>query len=112
MPQVFFNGEKREVPGEVSILQQLLEHFDFAVSEGRHGVEQKNVARKNWPEEPCIVGDGDRIEVVHFRRRRIAIECIRPYSTKVRPNAFRPCSCGQSVRSAIAFFAGLRENSL
>lgn len=63
MPQVFINGEKREVPGEVN-LKQLLELLTLPAQRVAIELNREVVARKNW--EETAVGDGDRIEVVHF----------------------------------------------
>lgn len=63
MPEVFVNGEKREVPAELN-LRQFLEHLSLPAGRIAIEVNREVVPRRIWEEKQ--VNDGDRIEVVHF----------------------------------------------
>ncbi len=61
--KILLNGETREVANEIR-LDQLLDFF--SLPKQRVAIELNNnvVRRPDWPE--TIIGDGDKIEVVHF----------------------------------------------
>ncbi len=61
--KILLNGETREAPGGIN-LDHLLDLFSLPSQ--RIAIElNKNVIRRaDWPQ--TVVGDGDRIEVVHF----------------------------------------------
>ncbi|MFN0141556.1 MAG: sulfur carrier protein ThiS [Pyrinomonadaceae bacterium] len=63
MISVTINGERREVPADVD-LDKLLELF--SLPKQRVAIELNNqvVRRVDWPK--TIIGDDDKIEVVHF----------------------------------------------
>ena len=63
MIDIHLNGEVREIAGEID-LHELLRHF--ALPEKRVAIELngKVVGREDWPQ--TTVGEGDKIEVVHF----------------------------------------------
>jgi thiamine biosynthesis protein ThiS len=63
MVTIQLNGERKEVPGEVT-LDRLLEIFSLPSQ--RVAIELNNavVRRKEW--ENTVVRDTDKIEVVHF----------------------------------------------
>ena len=63
MVSVVLNGEKREVPGELT-LDRFLEHFELPLQRVAVEVNREVVRRTLWPQ--TIVKDADRIEVVHF----------------------------------------------
>ncbi len=61
--KIFLNGETSEVASGIR-LDQLLDFF--SLPEQRVAVELNNnvVRRSDWPE--TVIGEGDKIEVVHF----------------------------------------------
>jgi thiazole synthase len=61
--EIRLNGERRELPGSVNIVQ-LLEHFDLPMD--RVAVERNRsiVPKSDW--QRVSVGAGDELEVVHF----------------------------------------------
>jgi thiamine biosynthesis protein ThiS len=60
---VTINGEKREVPEGVH-LDHLLELFSLPRQRVAVELNHNVVRRVDWP--ATLIGDGDRIEVVHF----------------------------------------------
>ena len=61
--EIYLNGEAHHVADEV-VLPELLRHF--VIAEKRVAIELNGrvVSRTDWPK--TIVGNGDKIEVVHF----------------------------------------------
>ena len=60
---ILLNGESREVAKEIR-LDQLLDFF--SLPQQRIAIEINNnvIRRADWPE--TVIGEGDKIEVVHF----------------------------------------------
>lgn len=63
MVTIQLNGEKKEVPGEVT-LDRLLELFSLPSQRVAIELNNEVVRRKDW--EETVVRDADKIEVVHF----------------------------------------------
>lgn len=57
------NGEELEIEGEVT-LDRLLDLFSLPKQRVAVELNKEVVSRKDW--ERTIVGDSDRVEVVHF----------------------------------------------
>ena len=60
---ILLNGEIREAPEEIK-LDHLLELFSLPSQRIAIELNRNVIRRVDWPQ--TIVGDGDRIEVVHF----------------------------------------------
>ena len=61
--KILLNGETREAPGEID-LDHLLELFSLPSQRVAIELNKNVIRRADWPQ--TVVGDGDRIEVVHF----------------------------------------------
>ncbi len=61
--KILLNGETREAPGEIN-LDHLLELFSLPSQRIAIELNKNVIPRANWPQ--TAIGDGDRIEVVHF----------------------------------------------
>ena len=61
--EITLNGEKKRIDGEVT-LDRLLDLF--TLPRQRIAIEHNRevISRSDWPD--TVVGDGDRVEVVHF----------------------------------------------
>ena len=60
---VIINGETKEIPEEIN-LSRLLELFDLPSERIAIELNKEVVRKKDW--ETIQVGDGDRLEVIHF----------------------------------------------
>ena len=60
---ILLNGETRQVPMDID-LTQLLELFSLPQKRVAVELNDRVIRRADWPE--TAVGDGDKIEVVHF----------------------------------------------
>ena len=60
---VVVNGEKKEVPGEIS-LETLLDHLSLPSQRIAIELNREVVRRKDW--ETVKLNESDKIEVVHF----------------------------------------------
>lgn len=63
MVTIRLNGEELEIEGEVT-LDRLLDLFSLPKQRVAVELNKEVVSRKDW--ERTIVGDSDRVEVVHF----------------------------------------------
>ena len=62
--QILINGESREFPQSSIKLNELIEQLSLAPPRIAVEVNQTIVRRADW--ENTSIGDGDRIEIVHF----------------------------------------------
>jgi thiamine biosynthesis protein ThiS len=60
---IMVNGERRDLNSELD-LAGLLSHFSLPEKRVAIELNGRVVSRADWPQ--TIVGEGDRIEVVHF----------------------------------------------
>lgn len=61
--KILLNGETREAPAGID-LDHLLEFFSLPSQRVAIELNQNVIRRADWPR--MVVGDGDKIEVVHF----------------------------------------------
>lgn len=60
---VTVNGEKKTIPADLD-LESLLKHLQLPLRLVAIELNDRVVRKTDWPE--TIVGDGDKIEIVHF----------------------------------------------
>lgn len=61
--KVYINGETKEIAGEVSLIELLV---NFSLPHERVAIElnKEVVRKKDW--ETILIKDADKIEIVHF----------------------------------------------
>lgn len=62
--EVMINGDKLELPGKITTIAELLEHFGLAQKVVI--VEQNETILEKQAHQETRVCDGDKIELVHF----------------------------------------------
>ena len=61
--KVVINGEARDLPADLN-LTEALSHFDLPSERVAVEINRAVVRRREW--ENIKIGDGDKIEVIHF----------------------------------------------